>query len=68
MIYSAGIQQYSYALLFTNQSGEESMPLEGVYLGRYRLIRLTGSGGMGEVYLAEDDRIAQQGLSIHLNR
>jgi serine/threonine protein kinase len=36
------------------------MPLEGVYLGRYRLIRLIGSGGMGEVYLAEDDRIAQQ--------
>jgi len=60
MIYSARFQQYSYALLFTYQPGEESIPLEGVYLGRYRLIHLIGGGGMGEVYLAEDDRIAQQ--------
>src|SRR5437764_688884 len=36
------------------------MPLEGQQLGRYRLFHLLGSGGMGEVYLAEDARIAQQ--------
>jgi serine/threonine protein kinase len=36
------------------------MPLEGEQLGRYHLLRLLGSGGMGEVYLAEDAGIARQ--------
>ncbi len=36
------------------------MALEGQQLGRYQIVRLLGSGGMGDVYLAEDPRIGQQ--------
>ncbi len=36
------------------------MALEGMQFGHYRLLRSIGSGGMGEVYLAEDTRIARQ--------
>ncbi|HEY6284052.1 MAG TPA: serine/threonine-protein kinase [Ktedonobacteraceae bacterium] len=36
------------------------MSLEKTHLGNYQLLRPMGSGGMGEVYLAEDTRIHRQ--------
>ena len=36
------------------------MSLEGQQLGRYHLLQLIGSGGMGEVYLAQDPGINRQ--------
>lgn len=36
------------------------MALEQLQNGRYRRLRLLGSGGMGEVYLMEDTRVSRQ--------
>ncbi|HLQ28717.1 MAG TPA: serine/threonine protein kinase, partial [Ktedonobacteraceae bacterium] len=36
------------------------MALEELQSGRYRSLRLLGTGGMGEVYLMNDTRVSRQ--------
>ena len=44
------------------------MSLEGSQLGYYHLIRQIGSGGMGEVYFAEDTRITTRKVAVKVSQ
>ncbi|HEY4367839.1 MAG TPA: tetratricopeptide repeat protein [Steroidobacteraceae bacterium] len=52
-----------------NSAAEAPLTLEGQRLGRYRILRKLGTGGMGDVYLAERaDEEYQQQVAIKLVR